>query len=54
MGHAREQFASRIAIVVSDPLHHGLARIGGSYAEPSGFEVEVFRDLETARAWLSK
>jgi hypothetical protein len=52
MRRAREQFAPRIAIVVSDSLHHGLARIGGSYAESGGFEVEVFRDLEAARAWL--
>jgi hypothetical protein len=52
MTRGRERFVSRIAVVVSDDLHRGLARVGGAYAASSGFEVEVFEDIDAARAWL--
>lgn len=49
---ARDRFAPRIAVLVSDALHHGLARVAGAYAASAGFEVEVFHDVDSARAWL--
>jgi len=49
-----DRIAPRVAMVVSDPLHFGLARVGASYAENRGIRVEIFSDLESARAWLTR
>ena len=47
------QFGPRIAMVVADAVHYGLARMGGSFVEfAGGFELEVFDTPAEAMAWL--
>jgi len=48
-----ELFGPRVAMVVADAVHYGLARMGGSFVElAGGFELEVFETPEEAMAWL--
>jgi hypothetical protein len=44
---------TRRAFVVSGPVAYGLARMFGAYAEGARQEVQVFRDLAAAEAWLA-
>ncbi|MES2178824.1 MAG: hypothetical protein V4550_13265 [Gemmatimonadota bacterium] len=46
--------ASRRALVVSQPVQFGLARMFASYAELAGQQVRVFRDYAEAEAWVSR
>jgi hypothetical protein len=52
IGAHPQLFGPRIAVVVSDALHYGLARMGGSFAEPAGLDVQVFQTPDEAMAWL--
>jgi hypothetical protein len=42
-----------MAIVVSQDLNYGIARIFSALASLRGATAEVFRDMEAARAWLT-
>lgn len=44
---------TRRAIVVSTDYQFGMARMFSTFAENTGQQVEVFRDLEAAEAWLT-
>lgn len=50
---ARLDQVRALAIVTSRLVDYGLMRMLASMAEVRGCRVEVFRDLEGARAWLS-
>jgi hypothetical protein len=42
----------RRAILVASDLQYGLARMFSQLVAPSGQDVQPFRDMEEARAWL--
>lgn len=42
----------RCAVLTSDALHYGLGRMFEVFSEDLGIEVQVFRDLDSLRAWL--
>ncbi len=42
----------RVAVVASSDVHFGLSRLGSVYSESVGVEAQVFRDVESAVAWL--
>lgn len=48
----RDRFAGRVAMVVSDDLRFGLARLLEAHLEPFGIEAHAFRAVEPARVWL--
>jgi hypothetical protein len=52
--HGTQMGGGRHAIVASDPVRFGLARMWGTYAESSGaaFTSAVFDSVERAREWL--
>ena len=52
LGSLTHLLLPHMAVVVSDDLHYGLARMGAAYVEESGFSVAVFRDFDEARVWL--
>jgi len=43
----------KMAVLVSDDLHFGLARMSAAIHSLHGIDVEPFRDNEKARAWLA-
>jgi hypothetical protein len=43
---------SRVAIVAPADLFYGLSRMYEAFREPSRLEIQVFRELREARAWL--
>ena len=51
--HGR-RFGQRLAMVTAGDLAFGLMRLGAVAAETGGLAAEVFRDIETAKAWLSR
>jgi hypothetical protein len=51
--HGR-RFGHRLAMVTTGDLAFGLMRLGAATAESGGLVAEVFRDLATAKAWLSR
>lgn len=49
--HGVERVAgSRLAFVVSQPVQVGMSRMFAAYA--SNMEIEIFNDIDSARAWL--
>uniref|UniRef100_A0A832I2W3 STAS/SEC14 domain-containing protein n=1 Tax=Eiseniibacteriota bacterium TaxID=2212470 RepID=A0A832I2W3_UNCEI len=48
----RDRLTGRIAMVVSDDLRFGLARLLEAHLEPFGMDARAFRSVESARAWL--
>jgi hypothetical protein len=44
----------RVAVVVATDLDFGLARMFQVFAEGSGVDYEIFRDMDAARDWLAK
>jgi SpoIIAA-like len=48
------RFGHRLAMVTNGDLAFGLMRLGAAAAESGGLAAEVFRDLATAKAWLSR
>jgi hypothetical protein len=49
--HGR-RYGKRVAMVTTGDLAFGLMRLGSATAEIGGVAAEVFRDMESARAWL--
>lgn len=47
-----ELLAPRVAVVVSDDLHHGISRMAGAHLEEHGVTLAVFRDFDEALRWL--
>lgn len=47
-----ELFQPRIAVVVSDALHYGLARMAGVFSERHDIQVHVTDDLQEAKEWI--
>ena len=45
---------TRRALVASETVQFGLARMFGSFAELNGQEVRVFRDYDEAVRWLTE
>ncbi len=52
LGRLSEGALTRCAVVVSTPLHYGLARMFAAYAIHRGVSVAIFEDEASARAWL--
>jgi hypothetical protein len=53
LGQARQLFeGGRAAIVVTRDLDFGMARMFQVFAEGTGVEYQVFRELDPAIAWL--
>jgi hypothetical protein len=52
LGRLGEGALNRCAVVVSTPLHYGLARMFAAYAIHRGVSVAIFGDEAGARAWL--
>ena len=42
----------RWAMLATEPVHYGMGRLFGSYAEGRGSDLRVFTTLESATAWL--
>lgn len=48
------EFSGRWAIVVSDALRYGLARMASSLGSPLGMSMGVFHSLAEAQVWLQE
>ncbi len=53
IGPYGDRVGGRAAVVASSDVHFGLSRLGSVYSGAVGVDVEVFRDFESAVAWLS-
>ncbi len=53
LGPYAARIGGRAAVVASSDVHFGLSRVGSVYSEGVGVDVQVFRDLESALAWLA-
>ena len=42
----------RCAVVATQPIHYGLTRMGASFANFLGAQIEVFVDVDAAISWL--
>ncbi|MBA4188215.1 MAG: hypothetical protein C0467_09390 [Planctomycetaceae bacterium] len=49
----RAALSGRCAVVATDPLHYGLARMFGVFMSGLGFDVNVCNNLEDAKHWLN-
>ena len=47
-----ERIGRRCAVVASEDVHFGLARMGSVFAEGVGVEAQVFRTMDEAVEWL--
>jgi hypothetical protein len=47
------RIGTRMAVVVSDELHYGLARMSSAIHAYYGIDIEPFTDTEKARVWLA-
>ena len=45
--------ASRVAYVTDDDVAFGLTNIHAAYRDDHGYEYQIFRDQESAVAWLN-
>lgn len=52
MGTLHALLRDRIAAVLSNPVHYRLSKIVCLLARARGIEMQSFRDMESARAWL--
>lgn len=52
-GREKIQGASRVAYVADDDVTFGLTNIQAAYRNVGGFQDQLFRDEESALAWLS-
>jgi len=52
VGPFADRVGGRVAVVASSDVHFGLSRLGSVYSESVGVEAQVFRDVESAVAWL--
>lgn len=46
------EFSGRFAIIVSDSLRYGLARMASSLGSPLGMKMNAFYSVEEATQWL--
>lgn len=46
--------ASRVAYVTDDDLAFGLTNIHAAYRDDHGYEYQIFRDEQSALAWLNE
>ena len=53
VGPFAARVGGRVAVVASSDVHFGLSRMGSVYSEGVGVEAKVFRDVESAVAWLT-
>lgn len=54
LGSRAEELQGRIAVVVSDILHFGMARMGSIVTESQGIRMRAFQDIGKAEAWLAE
>ena len=47
-----DKIGGRCAIVATSDVHYGLSRMGAVFSEDIGAEVQVFRSLDEAYAWI--
>lgn len=52
LGQYAARLRGRCAVVATQDIHFGLARMGAAYSEAVGVEVGVFRTRDEAIAWL--
>jgi len=52
LGRLGDRFGRRAAFVAVMPVHYGIGRMLGVFAECLGIDFRVFRDLAVAEAWL--
>jgi hypothetical protein len=52
IGPFAARVGGRVAVVASSDVHFGLSRLGSVYTEGVGVDAQVFRDVESAAAWL--
>ncbi len=52
LGNLGDELGNRAAVLVSNELQYGLARMLAAHAEAGDVTVSVFTELETARHWL--
>ncbi len=52
VGPYAARVGGRLAVVASSDVHFGLSRLGSVYSEGVGVEAQIFRDPESAIAWL--
>ena len=48
-----DRFGRRLAMVTGSEVAYGLMRLGATVAESQGISARVFRDHESAMAWLT-
>lgn len=53
MSEAGDLLGPRIALVVTRPVHFGLARMAELYGESRGLTLQVFNDQKHALDWVS-
>ena len=44
----------RLALVATQQVSFGIARMYDALVQAEGFELQIFRDVDTARAWLAE
>lgn len=44
--------ANRVAVVVASEVAYGLARMGEAHAAELGGDLQIFREMDSARRWL--
>lgn len=53
LGTFAERIGGRCAVVATSEVHFGLSQMGATHSAAVGVEARVFRDRESARAWLA-
>ncbi len=53
LGEIKDKISSTVILIVSNDFHFGISRMLGIHAEQNGIKVEIFREEEKARQWLS-
>jgi hypothetical protein len=54
VGSIKEHYCPRTAMVVSNDLLYGVARLFSLIAKTKGYKAKPFKDLSKARAWLQR
>ncbi|MEZ5066209.1 MAG: hypothetical protein R3B81_15895 [bacterium] len=49
-----DRFRRRFAVVVAEDVQFGMVRMAAAFADFQHISIEVFRDLDSARAWLDR
>jgi hypothetical protein len=53
LGEIKDKISPTVILIVSNDFHFGISRMLGTHAEQNGIKVEIFREEEKARQWLS-